>query len=256
MNLVTIKPLVHAAVLCASLLSGPKVTPPQTAGTVQVAAAIGTESSGGGGNDIIGQFKELVPEALMRLENTPYIRDFPVRELINGIHDIRIELTDKQLYVDGRPVDARNWPLENRIELNVDAWNRLNYYERMRLAFHELIGLRLRGRYDDRDFGHSNMLLKWLKSFDVSIEAAVLQLVSSRYDGPGEPEILHELSRHFRERNGDSCEDHIEVVVGYSDHGGTETLLTYRVSYRPMPGLRTDFYSIRLVKSEGPRPMQ
>lgn len=102
-------------------------------------AIAGTSSSGGGDGDSI-EFVQMGYRLNQALRASP-MPDFSIDAFSKAIEATTVNSTDQQLLLGGMVKDAINYPLKGEIVFNLNAWEKANFGRRIRLVFHEYLGI-------------------------------------------------------------------------------------------------------------------
>lgn len=81
-------------------------------------------------------------------------KNIPLKKIVDLLPSLRVEAVPGPLYKDGKIVDAKNYPDENRIEYDVEKFDKV---KQGKLMVHEVLGL---ARFDDETYDYSGDIAK------------------------------------------------------------------------------------------------
>ena len=99
---------------------------------------------GGGGNSYAAEFMDIGRRVVLRLKakNISEVKGVSVALLDETLQKLKVKPTEDVLKKGDDPVDALNFPDEQRIELSLVHWAvSLSFYQKRRLVIHESLGL-------------------------------------------------------------------------------------------------------------------
>lgn len=118
---------------------------------------------GNGGDGIALEFNEItgkIPKLLVQWPQRP--TEIKLQEINAVIDQLSVD-TASELFLDGIPKDAINYPNEKRITVHRGRWKDLNLKSKYALVLHELLGL---SRINDANYNLSKFFLSYLNSLD------------------------------------------------------------------------------------------
>lgn len=119
---------------------------------------------GSGGNAYAAEFKDIGRTVVRKLKakNIQEIKGVSVRLLEETLEKLTVKPTDAVLKKGEDPVDALNFPNDQRVELSLVHWaSSLDFYAKRRLVIHEVLGLM---RKDDSGYDLTTGILTTMGS--------------------------------------------------------------------------------------------
>jgi hypothetical protein len=212
----------------------------------------GTEISGGGGNGAVAEFKYIGIRALSVLANRSdtqqLTKDFNAASALSVFKKTDVQITKKDLKLNGVDVAAINYPTPNQIIFEIASWDKLSDVSKIQLVIHEIIGLTHRNVLDDSNYEASRTLT--LLVLRTGVENVALALATANYYRADQPRVQTERTRVLpvvKDAYGEPLET-TEVYVQTFENSSNESVRIYHV----IQDITGAVIKAELVGSEGP----
>ncbi len=120
-------------------------------------AGEGGTSIGGGGGASVAEFYDIAREIELKWQGSEKI------ELEQKIKKTKVRATNDELFENGEPVNAKNFPNSKLILFNLTAWQGFEYYQKVQLVGHEFLGI---SKVPDLAYETSNAIVDQVKFAD------------------------------------------------------------------------------------------